>query len=456
MSLFPATVPQGTLLYHGDCSESPPDHVDWLAFEIPHAELFTFLCLPSSSHDDHSQQQQHLAAWELQMSGGGGYGGPITPPPGSFRRGYLQIYQTTRPLKLLYIDGMGAAKSDFGPMDTQDVLLLNDPTRLAWDDFNRAKQLCTLASKWHIDGFIRMEAGFEIIKCDFSTGVELLSARRRPYANSSESIGALSLFEYIRDVSARYDGIGASRVRLDYSSMVSAYFYPANLSNPDRDSDLPRLVSSAPEHLSRMLSDLDGLIARADPEGSVNWQGVVDMIVKEYSGRLQYMLTDPPAFEFLAIINTLLNVYIDYDDPTEHPIEICSRHYLLPIHSSSSTSQDQLIHAALSTVTHKICTALFSAREILLKEEPQPELHTSSAAVDLIRSLVAWLDWPEWKFCGRCAVDEVCFVAVFPFGTAEDHFYPSCKNRTELENQDLTSNYWFGNGRREKPGRGDT
>ncbi|KIN01392.1 hypothetical protein OIDMADRAFT_54515 [Oidiodendron maius Zn] len=433
MSFFPAVVPKGTVLYHGDCNPIPPTHVDWLAFEIRHAELFTngvCLSIPPSSEDS-----RHRSIWELQLEGG--WDDPKRPPPGVRRAGNLQIYQANRPLKFLYVDGMGAAKSDFGPMDAQDRLLSLNFTRPAWAEWERVKDLCQLAAGWKLDGFIRMEAGFEIIKCDFSDGMDLLSARKRP---PLESGGGLSLLEYMRDVSSRYNGIDGSRVFLDYSSMVSAYFYPTNLSNSDLDSDLPRLLFSTPAQLSRIRSDLGALILKADPYTSIDWQGVVDMISKEYSLRLQHMATDPPHVEILTTVNELVNLYVDYDDlDSPDHIEVCSQHYLHAV--QPSTAQDHLIHAALSTVTHKICSTLFSVRKILFDGGEKSGVHPTSPA-ELIRSLMAWLDWPEWKFCGQCPVDEVCFVAVFPFGTAEDHFHPRCKNKTELEEFGRETNYW--------------
>lgn len=371
----------------------------------------------------------------------GGHGGqpPIDPP---LEPGWLQIYQTNRPLRLLYLDGMAAANTDFGTLDTQDILLSGTPTRVPFDEWARFKSLCKLAAEWNIDGFIRMEAGFEVMKCIFSDGLDHLSSRMRPENDSPSMIGANALFEYIRDVSARYNGIDSSRVVLDYSSMFSAYFYPANLTNPDPESNDPRLVSSTPKQLSQMRYDIGGLIAKSDPSASSDWQGVVDMIQKRYSDRLLFMATDPPLYSFLASINELLNVYIDYGSPGQDAVNICSEHYLLPIRLS--TSQDYLIDTAIRTVTQRICKTLFSTREILFEIHLRNQMNRSSSATAeaawLIQALIDWLDWPDWKHCGTCRLDEVCFVAVFPFGSAEDHFHPGCKNDSDIGSRD--SNYW--------------
>jgi hypothetical protein len=38
--VFTVTVPEGTLLYHGDAYAKVPDIPEWLAFEVEHGEFF--------------------------------------------------------------------------------------------------------------------------------------------------------------------------------------------------------------------------------------------------------------------------------------------------------------------------------------------------------------------------------------------------------------------------------
>ena len=59
-------------------------------------------------------------------------------------------------------------------MDMQDIILLNF-TLHKFFDMQRAQQLCKLADQFGVEGFIRTEAGFEIIKCDFSSGLDFVS-----------------------------------------------------------------------------------------------------------------------------------------------------------------------------------------------------------------------------------------------------------------------------------------
>lgn len=441
MSFFPAIVPKGTLLYHGDCTPERPEVHEWLAFEIPHAEMFAKV---RGSECRHINKGELKSKETFGLLGQEGYNEHRRRPPWELKPGWLQIYQANRDLKLLYIDGMSAANCHLGTIDTQDLLLLNF-TGGIWDERGRSRGLCDLAAKWGLDGVIRMEAGFEIIKCDFSTGLDFLSHRRRPPMDHPAMVGGFHPFEYIREVSQRYNGIDSSRVLLDYSAMVSSYFYPLNLSNPDCNSSLPRLPGSELHHLQHIKSDLGEHFTKPKPHSSIDWQGVVDMIVKRYSDRLQYMATNLPQKIFLSELNILLNLYVEYESfpiLSEDPITTCALHYLRPV--TPSTDQDWLIFAALKTVTHRICETLFAARDILIEKEKQSTQDAPLSAVDLVQELIEWLDWTEWKACGPCGYDKVCFVAVFPIGTPEDHFHPSCRNRTEMERRDSWErNYWM-------------
>lgn len=437
MSFVPAIVPEGTLLYHGGCSSTiSQDEPHWLAFEIPHAEHFADRTCELKPEARGSLQQPD---WMLKLAKGGD--GPEWEP------GYLHNYQASRDMRLVYIDGMAAASTDFGTLDSQDLVLLGNFTLDPWDEGYRAGELCQLAAKWKLDGFIRMEAGFEIIKCDISDGVHLLDTRTRAPRGTPARGGTRSIFEHVRDVSTRYNGIASSRVTLDYSSTISAYFYPVNLTNVDPKSTDPRLLSATPDELARIRFHLGEALTRTNFRTSIDWQGVVDMIQMRYSERLRFMADDPPLSEFLETINALLNTFIDYSAPSIDPVSVCANHYLLP--NQPSTESDHLIHAAIHTVTYRICSSLFSIRKILFEQQSSldhaPVSTSLSTAAECIQTLMAWLDWPDWKACATCPVDEVCFVAMFPFGSPEDHFHPACRNRTTIGQGAV--NYWYPKGR---------
>ncbi|KAL3426987.1 hypothetical protein PVAG01_00496 [Phlyctema vagabunda] len=447
MSFFPVTVPEGTLFYHGTSSVERAKGPEWLAFEIEHAEAFARSRGPRRPPGkDGTHQPPHLL--------GDDHGGPPRGPPRGpgGQPGYLHVYQATKPMKrLLYLDGMSAGKSDLGTLDTQDLVLLDNFTGGAMSDSQRARELCNLGNEWNVEGFLRMEAGFEIIKCDFEDGLEFVSHNQRPVQDNPEGYAELHHFEYIRAVTSRYHGIDGGRVIVDYSSMVSAFFYPTNLTNPSEDprQTLPRLSSSSAEQISQIKADVKEMMDKKKTNDIVDWQGIVDMINTRYSDRLQYMASRPPIKPFLSEINLLLNAYIDYGNPSiEGSITACSNHYLRPV--KLSTDQDRLIFASVYTVSHRICKTLFEIREDLLEKEgalPENDLAGPTESIHKIRELNEWLDWNTFRTCGTCQYNEVCYVAVWPFGNSEDHYHPRCKNNTEIGERDGEQYWHLGPGR---------
>jgi hypothetical protein len=429
LSFFPASIPAHTHLYHGTSEKEAVKGMEWLAFEIEHAEAFARPRRtphkkpgegppePPQEGTDHIHELGNEYFPEQTFSA----------PNHENAAGYLHIYQTTRILsRLLYIDGMSAGKSKLGTLDSQDLILRNFTGKPSWrGEMERAHDLCDLGQKWNIEGFIRMEAGFELILCDFTNGLELISARRRDG-------GMRRQFEYMRAVTARFQGITAGRVEIDYSSMISAFFYPINLTNPDsKHAELPRLLSSQVEGIYKIHGDLHTVLDRSLKlkHEQIDWQGVVDMIVTRYSDRLQYMLLkETTQDEIIATLATLLGIYIDYDNlniPSAR--NICAYHYLNSTHAT--TTSDHFIREAIATVSHKICDALFEAHSLFF--EVKDDLEAVENAQLLIQQLTYYLDWTTWVKCGGCAYDEVCYVAVWPWGSPEDHYHPRCKKSSE-------------------------
>lgn len=290
--------------------------------------------------------------------------------------------------------------------------------------------MCALGTERGIEGIVRMEAGFELIFCNFTDEMELVSATQRPEVDKPEGYNDFGQFEYMRGIAQRYEGITAGRVEVDYSSMVSAFFYAINLTNPDpARAELPRLASSDPLGLEEIKSDVKHMFTESVTESqtSIDWQGVVDMIVTRYSDRLQSMASNTTAQKsLLSEINFLLSVFTNYSSPTPdiaEAMEKCSSHYLRPV--SLQTESDHLIHAAVSTVSHKICSTLFEVREVLLADEGA-EWNTLEHAKEMVKELIEFLGWSTWLECGKCAYDEVCFVAIWPWGRVEDHEQPGC------------------------------
>lgn len=502
MSFYLATAPEGSIFYHGDFTPERPEFFEWLAFEVEHAGQFAQSWEPQNLYipntlerppSDESfaevlrwhQTSHHLPLADMPDDPFLDAAPPQRPlstvkeddpskdppkgPPDLSRptRGYFQIYRTNRPLNLLYIDGQAAAKCWLGPLDSQDLILLDyNAPRNFFGDWLRATDLCALADEWafpsggKIDGFIRMEAGFEIIKCDFSTsgGLDLVSVQASSFRNESGTgidYSYDTAFEWMRAASARYHGHPTGRLQVDWSSMVSAYAYPVNLSNPDRSrQDLPRVLNATREGRRKIRNRLSQVVAQrggkdAAEKGIVNWQAVVDKIVTRFGERLWYIANGQlQSKPLLSTIGTLVDPFISYTDHTpmaEHlAIDRCTQHYLdhRNLHRETWTPEDHIIATAIERVSHSICDALFSARDVLRSNRttlPGIDKPVEQTQV-IIRQLMEELRWSTWKQCGKCpSPDEICLIPMFPFGGMDDFKRPSCKNMSRVLE---TDNYW--------------
>ncbi|TEY40713.1 hypothetical protein BOTCAL_0426g00100 [Botryotinia calthae] len=465
MSFFPATVPKGTLFYHGTHTPEPVEGMEWLAFEIEHAELFA---RPRRGRGPGGPGNH--GPGKGKGPGGKPPGGPGRSPPPHARmdshprykpehddhihdsedkeedsHGYLHTYRTSKPLtKLIYIDGMSAGKTSMGTLDSTDYIIRNlsltstEPN----DDWIRAADLCKIGEEYGIEGILRMEAGFEIILCSFKDGLEFVSASQRDDKSGGFDDGKddVSHFEYVRALVYRYQGIMGGRVEVDYSSMISAFFYPLNITNPNPSrSELPRLVEpSESGDLERIRFDVLRLFKSGEYEKreTINWQNVVDMIVTRFSDRLKFMVQNETSeVVLLSEIRLLLDAHTDYkkiDIPSS--IEKCSNHYLRSV--TPRTEADHLIHAAILKVSRDICSTLFEVRELIGSDEKGAKEEEGKR---LIQELINELDWTTWLECGKCGYDEVCFVAIWPWGGLEDHVSPGCIKRGDMGDR---RGYW--------------
>ncbi|KAG8164275.1 hypothetical protein KVR01_006193 [Diaporthe batatas] len=514
LSFYLATAPEGSIFYHGGFSPDRPDSFEWLAFEVEHAAQFAasweFTQDPSLQIRSGSTGFNETA-WKALLShrrsharpaSDATYASPIGdgsfsqrpmatvdddgdddgdkdpqpslhPPFDELWRGYFHVYRANRPLNLLYIDGQAAAKGPLGPQDSQDLILLGHahpgPGAPTYGEWPRAEGLCDLAGEWpapgvgggaRIDGFIRMECGFEIIYCDFSErgGLDRLSVQSSSFSNETglAPYQVAPAFEWMRACAARFHGLPAGRVDVDWSSMVSAYFYPVNISNPDpHRRDLPRLANATLQSRLGVRDRLrDVFAARGGEEVPrrevVNWQGVVDSIVTRFSGRLGYIASSRWSHDGLLLaVGTILDPYISYTDRSpaseQRAVDRCARHYLDPsaLRPETWTPEDHAIAAAVERVSRDICDSLFVARRILRASrgegvdlDPLVE-----EAQQTIVELTERLRWSTWRECGRCpSPDEICSIPMFPMGVSEeDYFHPSCKNISALM-QDFS--YW--------------
>ncbi|KAL1962308.1 hypothetical protein VTN77DRAFT_9799 [Rasamsonia byssochlamydoides] len=408
MSFFLATVPKDTLLYHGSHDPGPVTGINWLAFEPEHALFFT-------------------SSWTPPQSGEGVRQTPQMPLHGDAenKEGWLHTYAAAKDLRLLYVDGLSAAKTGMGTLDTQDRILFNDSITRPHQDAERAELACKLFQEdWidRIDGLIRMESGFEIILCNFARDLRTLHVvRAKPYDPRDGPLlpgGTKNdLFRLYKVIASRFDGIGGGRVRLNYDHFVTAYDYDVDLF-PD-EGKLPRLAHLPADSLDPMKRDLRNLVLTHDPfEDSANWQAITDMIVERYARDLKYFVSGKLSStrELRFEIERALRPFIDFDSRnTTLEIDRCTTQFL-----PASLPNNTLAARAVTAVSHTICATLLTA----LWEEDY------NTIIERLEGLIDYLSWTVWKECPeKCDWNEVCFIPIWPAGTVEDHDHPQCKDK---------------------------
>jgi hypothetical protein len=487
MSFFLAHIPAGTELYHGRGDNITVKGMEWLAFEPEHAMNFARKVIikprpPKDGQpppDEHESNQQHLprrrspdftdptASRHQQLLGLN----PQTPSPSSdkppsHRRpydefemlpGYLHIHTTTSPLRVLYLDGQSAAKSGKGTLDTQDYIL----SPHASGDYGRARAMCSLAAnEWagKIDGFIRMEHGFELILCDFEKSVELQRIEKVGSWDVVEANVGQFLFTFLKAITARYHGIGGERVRVEYGDFVTAFAEDIDLFGAEaedgNDNDnvngtpkpkpLPRLTNITSSQRERIMASLTALVLTDPPSPTINWQSITDLIIARYSSFL-HTLAFGPILSMPSLHNTLtllLRPFLDYGErDKEVEVQRCAGHFI-PVAGNDADAEASLARSAILHVSRQICEVLFDAlyasassnSPFAFSSSPFPSLASSSQIRASILTLTTYLSWTTWKECRPgCRFDEFCLTAIWPIGDVRSHETPYCVNASQVE-----------------------
>ena len=430
-SLVPATIPTGTILYHGRIDSQIPSSPDWLAFDFEHAYIF---CR-----------------------------GPC----------YVISLQVKRDLRLVYFDGSSAAKMKDGPLDSQDVIAWGRPQPDKYfSEKERIKALCDWGRPFGLDGFVRMEFHLcvhaistpllwvltddsEVMICDFLDAMEVVTflnlipknqttlGRRRPGIpfplppslphkppgwRGSLPNGYRSAPEAYLAGSWHDHAPGETRVRLDYSGLVT--FYDPSLSSLvearyGKDRLHLRLEGISVLDSERVRAELQSVLAREEDRGSgIDWGSIARVVMERYGGRLEYLHfllssnTFVDEFERAAVVRMQLLVmlapYITTADVPEQlplsanpswaaPIALrCATTQTSHIPLGLLTPQEARIHAAVENTLHEICRRLALVWVEFFDVELADEVGTTKATEvgrGHIAELMAWLDWSVWVRC---------------------------------------------------------
>ncbi|KAJ7618687.1 hypothetical protein FB45DRAFT_1063279 [Roridomyces roridus] len=442
-TIVPGTIPVGTLLYHGRPDSSLPDVPDWTAVDPEHS--FPFCGSPAP-----------------------GLFSPNTSAPGCW---HLTL-AATRPLKVLYFDGSSAANMKLGTLDSQDLLLWGQVRPDMWmAERKRIEGLCAWGKEWGIDAYVRMEMDFEVMLCDFHSGVKLVSAdylatwwppRASPPAPLPPSIPedvqrvleAVRL-EVIRGGSWHNRYPGDTRIALDLTKLVSFYdtelvpsLIPHRLQTDRWDHRLQNISTNDAEAVTARIRAV--LSNERSESSGVDWKTLYRVVVDRYADRLellQHLLhTFPPPSELEERAQTvhmqlriMLAVYMpaglspseNEDDSTwAAPVwQACATRHTSPIHDLLRlTPSERTLLYALDRTQREICRVivkmweqgvragldiLIPSQSPILEVDPSVILRQWEKDTD---TLVAWLDWSVWVKCRpACDPEEMCYLPTWPY-----------------------------------------
>ncbi|KAL5641669.1 hypothetical protein ACGC1H_001966 [Rhizoctonia solani] len=440
-----ASIPSHTLLYHARTDPDEPSSPEWFAFD------------PEMSY--------------------GIYGGRQNTSV------FLRTYRTTSPLdRLLYFNGLSAALTFSGTLDSQDLLtftLWSDP----FGDYARAARLCAWAKhpSRNIKGFVRTNAGFEVLLCDVTEwGLELVrnvnvtrwademddhsdrrgsdrdgergrkpwpphpppspndppapppdNPRDRPRLPGPPRGSHLfaqyaSSWEWLRAASHTYDGVGEARVRLYSGWHITAYGISGSES-------VGRIASLSNETIDAWRLEVDRMVSDSmrGANSGVNWRGVTDMVVTRYGDRL------------LQLKELLRLAYQDgaYISSTNTSVHLKHAHrlvssLLLPFFDWNA-SRDEHIGLCTNSVLlpsldlvnryeKKLWEAIAHVHKSIctVLVDVHSELTSFGPKVDLviIEELIAQLDWSVWVRCPEvCPWGEICYIPIWPLSGFGKH-----------------------------------
>jgi hypothetical protein len=150
---------------------------------------------------------------------------------GGSRNSHMLTYQTTRAVTCIYFDGESATLMGSGQLDTQMLHVFGNTTgpppggngfRGLWEEYARALGLCDWiqekklgGSGWGVEGIVRMNAGFEMIWCNFSSA----SIRLVSHLNITAPLLPATDDE-------EHEELGSVELRAEEEEEVTTTYYP--------------------------------------------------------------------------------------------------------------------------------------------------------------------------------------------------------------------------------------
>ncbi|KAJ8581241.1 hypothetical protein M405DRAFT_633051, partial [Rhizopogon salebrosus TDB-379] len=285
-------------------------------------------------------------------------------------------------------------------MDIQDVTAWGEPQQNRFmDERERIIDLCRWGNEFGIDGFVRMEMDFEVMLCDFTAGVKVVSflnvtppwrgkVLMFPHIPPPYSDALVRQFEVMHAGSWHNHYPGDSWIVLDITGLISLYDTELAPSLIPVRADLERwdhrVLGISSEDISRVMRRLTEVVSRPSPMGSgIDWETLINVIVDRYADRLelmQYLLnyTSSDSQEFLqraklaqAQLRVMLTPYLLHSTvvPNANTSGVNASQWAYPVfrqcatthtseltaHLHSMTPSEHLLLKAVKGTTREIC-----------------------------------------------------------------------------------------------------
>lgn len=424
-TMVPGVIPKGTLLYHGAANATIPTVPEWTATDPEHSTIF---CRGSPD----------TGCWHLTLA-------------------------ATRPLKVLYFDGTSAANTINGTLDTQDIIAWGE-LRPDWrfNEDERIEDLCKWGAQYAVDGYVRMEMDFEVMLCDFTAGMEVVSWSH--LASLIEPVSTvpripnfflLRMFEVMQAGSWHNRYPGDTRIKLDLAGIVSLYdttLVPSLISSRDGQercdhgigaisaADIKAVRRTVSRKLERDQGDTSG----------IDWKTLFRVIVERYSERfdlMDYLLnsenntTVDQALKVQVQLRVMLTPYIFHSTAPPSASYDSSNSWATPVfkacgitHTSSIVSyisslnpSERLLLNAVQETTREICrvitkmwvSSVLAGLDAYIPRDSTPDAAQIVRLMDSWRqelsALMKWLDWSVWVRCRpACGPEEMCYLPTWP------------------------------------------
>ncbi|KAI6021959.1 hypothetical protein EDC04DRAFT_2901166 [Pisolithus marmoratus] len=352
---------------------------------------------------------------------------------------------TTRPLNVVYFDGTSAAKLSSGTLDSQDIVAWGN-VRPEWsfDELNRITALCDWGREYNIDGFMRMEMSFEIMLCNFTSGVRVVSFSNivDPVMPRSTSSKFSPTFEVIYAGSWHNRYPGETRIQLDLSGLVSFY-----------DTELVPSLVPARFGKKRVRARLGEVLSRTAVRSTgIDWPTLIRVVVDRYSERLElvrYLLKSAEtngydqdsvidyAIKTQVQLRHMLMPYILVDvfpplldaetkeagsdvlDWARPVYKLCATTHTGTFREDTMTSSEQVLFDAVRGTMREICrivtkmwgSGVLAGVDQFMGTDSEPDVETIQNLMKTWREdidgLMAWLDWSVWVKCRPACGPEV-------------------------------------------------